>query len=93
MQQSRHPGIQVVIQDHGTTKGALQRSFRPLSVDEALQFSPMTSSPIFGLGELASPVHFPSSAHLVQIRSFVLTSVDRHFQICPVHTIVKLLAG
>jgi cohesin loading factor subunit SCC2 len=56
MQQPRHPGIQVVIQDHGTVKGASQRSFRPLSVDEALQFSPMTSSPVFGLGELLSLV-------------------------------------
>lgn len=58
MDQARHPAVQVVINghsqaqaySHGSPNGTAQRAERPLSVDEALQYSPMTSSPVFGLG-------------------------------------------
>lgn len=67
MDQGRLPAVQVVIgslgqsQDHfhgaqngapnGVPKGMRQQSTRPLLVEEALQFSPMASAPVFGLGE------------------------------------------
>lgn len=58
MDQARPPAVQVVINGHGQPQayphggpnGARQHHMRPLSVDEALQYSPMTSAPIFGLG-------------------------------------------
>lgn len=57
MEQVRHPGGQMVnghpqSQTYGQTgkNGGSQRMARPLSVDVALQYSPMTSSPIYGLG-------------------------------------------
>lgn len=58
MDQIRHPAVQVVINGHpqaaahghGTVNGTGQRHVRPLSVDEALRYSPMSSAPIFGLG-------------------------------------------
>lgn len=63
MDQSRHPAVQVSINghpqaqaySHGGTNGTVQRAMRPLSVDEALQYSPMTSSPVFGLGLFGDP--------------------------------------
>ncbi|OAX83909.1 hypothetical protein ACJ72_01722 [Emergomyces africanus] len=67
MQQARHPEIQVVISDHGTSNsnGAGERLAKALSVDEALQFSPMTSAPIFGLSSILLPdVGQPSLANL-----------------------------
>jgi cohesin loading factor subunit SCC2 len=41
-----------VMPSHGGTEanGDAQRLPRPLSVDEALRFSPMTSAPVFALG-------------------------------------------
>jgi cohesin loading factor subunit SCC2 len=59
------PGVHVVINVHPDSPayrngpGAVSqpRSMRPLSVDEALQFSPMTTAPIFGLG--SSLAHLP----------------------------------
>lgn len=50
------PAVQVVINSHvqgqtGVAMGQAQRRERPLAVEEALQYSPMYSSPIFGLGE------------------------------------------
>lgn len=56
MQQARNPSIQVVISGHGVSNsnGAGERLAKALSVDEALQFSPMTSAPIFGLGKFIS---------------------------------------
>ncbi|KAK2806187.1 hypothetical protein FQN50_005910 [Emmonsiellopsis sp. PD_5] len=66
MQSARHPGIQVVIPDHhGSSNGTGERLARALSVDEALQFSPMTSAPIFGLDSILRPdVGQPSLASL-----------------------------
>ncbi|GMF67317.1 unnamed protein product [Aspergillus oryzae] len=57
MDRNWHPAVQVVIngppqaQAH-TSSGLPQRRDKPLSVEEALQYSPMSSSPIFGLGDL-----------------------------------------
>ncbi|ODH49911.1 hypothetical protein GX48_04000 [Paracoccidioides brasiliensis] len=67
MQQARHPEIQVVIPDHGSSSfnGAGERLAKALSVDEALQFSPMTSAPVFGLDSIFRPdVGQPSLANL-----------------------------
>lgn len=56
MDQSWRPAVQVVINGngHGQAQGPNgpyeQRHTRPLAVDEALQYSPMSSSPVFGLG-------------------------------------------
>jgi cohesin loading factor subunit SCC2 len=54
-----HPAVQVVINGHlglqayyQASKNASQRLAMPLSIDVALQYSPMTSAPIFGLGSL-----------------------------------------
>jgi cohesin loading factor subunit SCC2 len=49
------PAVQVVINSHaqaqpGGTRVPMQRRERPLGVEEALQYSPMYSTPIFGLG-------------------------------------------
>ncbi|EDN03105.1 conserved hypothetical protein [Histoplasma mississippiense (nom. inval.)] len=67
MQQARNPSIQVVISGHGVSNsnGAGERLAKALSVDEALQFSPMTSAPIFGLDSILRPdVGQPSLANL-----------------------------
>lgn len=69
MQQPRHPGIQVVIPDNNGANGG-QQSMRPLSVDEALQYTPMTSAPVFGLGMTSLPdipSHFISYPSLTYI--------------------------
>jgi len=51
------PAVQVVIntangygQSYGPNAQTQQRQTRPLAVDEALQYSPMSSAPVFGLG-------------------------------------------
>lgn len=55
MDQNGHPAVQVVINNQPQSQQApssnmsLQTS-RPLSVDEALQYSSMSSAPVFGLG-------------------------------------------
>ncbi|EQL31479.1 cohesin loading factor subunit SCC2 [Blastomyces dermatitidis ATCC 26199] len=67
MQQARHPGIQVVISDHGASNSNStgERLAKALSVDEALQFSPMTSVPVFGLDSILRPdVGQPSLSNL-----------------------------
>lgn len=52
MDPNRLPTVQVVINGngHGQSHGSNERRTRPLAVDEALQYSPMSSSPVFGLG-------------------------------------------
>lgn len=52
MDPNRRPTVQVVINGngHGQAHGSNERRTRPLAVDEALQYSPMSSSPVFGLG-------------------------------------------
>lgn len=56
MDPSWRPAVQVVInnangygQSYGPNGQAQQRQTRPLAVDEALQYSPMSSAPVFGL--------------------------------------------
>ncbi|KAE8145423.1 putative sister chromatid cohesion protein Mis4 [Aspergillus avenaceus] len=53
------PAVQVVINGHpqaqAHTAGLPQRRDRPLSVEEALQYSPMSSAPIFGLDCILRP--------------------------------------
>lgn len=56
MAQNWHPAVQVVINGHPQAQahapsGQARRWQRPLAVEEALQYSPMSSSPIFGLGQ------------------------------------------
>ncbi|GAD99939.1 sister chromatid cohesion protein Mis4 [Paecilomyces variotii No. 5] len=63
MDQIRQPAVQVVINGHpqtaahghGTVNGMGQHFVRPLSVDEALRYSPMSSAPIFGLDCILHP--------------------------------------
>jgi cohesin loading factor subunit SCC2 len=67
MEHGRLPAVQVVIgsQNHfhgppngtsnGVQNGMRQLPARPLLVDEALQFSPMTTAPVFGLGTFLVP--------------------------------------
>lgn len=56
MDQNGHQAVRVVIngsghgQAYGPNGPPYQRRLRPLAVDEALQYSPMSSSPVFGLG-------------------------------------------
>lgn len=56
MDQNGRPAVQVVINNHlqpqpiYTTNMAFPQQSRPLSVDEALQYSSMSSAPVFGLG-------------------------------------------
>lgn len=49
--QRAQQGVEVIIPSHGTSNNPSERKQGPLSVDEALQFSPMTSAPVFGLGK------------------------------------------
>lgn len=56
MDHNGRPAVQVVINGPGQSQPAygsnmsLQNQVRPLSVDEALQYSSMSSAPVFGLG-------------------------------------------
>ncbi|KAL4806418.1 sister chromatid cohesion C-terminus-domain-containing protein [Aspergillus unguis] len=60
MDQNWHPAVQVVINSHaqpsnGGARGQEWRRERPLAVEEALQYSPMYSAPIFGLDCIMRP--------------------------------------
>lgn len=52
------PAVQVIINGHPQSQPeyapnmALPNRSRPLSVDEALQYSSMSSAPVFGIGSL-----------------------------------------
>ncbi|KAL1962910.1 hypothetical protein VTN77DRAFT_9088 [Rasamsonia byssochlamydoides] len=70
MDQAPPPAVHVVINGHGQPQayhhgcpnGAQQRLMKPLLVDEALQYSPMSSAPIFGLDSILRPdIGGPSS--------------------------------
>ena len=55
MDPNRQPAVQVVINGHSQPQthgpnGPSHCPARPLNVGEALQYSPMSSSPVFGLG-------------------------------------------
>lgn len=62
MDQNGRPAVQVVINGHDHPQrpyGAMnhQGQPQPLSVDEALQYSSMSSAPVFGLGPLNPVLH------------------------------------
>lgn len=56
MDHNARPAVQVVISGHTESQQAygpdmsLQNQVKPLSVDEALQYSSMSTAPVFGLG-------------------------------------------
>ncbi|CEL04447.1 Putative Function: C. cinereus rad9 acts as a sister chromatid cohesion molecule [Aspergillus calidoustus] len=70
------PAVQVVINSHaqaqpGGTRVPMQRRERPLGVEEALQYSPMYSTPIFGLDcilrpDVGRPPTTTSINHIIQ---------------------------
>ncbi|EIT73224.1 sister chromatid cohesion protein [Aspergillus oryzae 100-8] len=86
MDRNWHPAVQVVIngppqaQAH-TSSGLPQRRDKPLSVEEALQYSPMSSSPIFGLDcilrpDVGRPPNTTSINHILQSGRTTLTELN-----------------
>ncbi|KAE8166382.1 sister chromatid cohesion C-terminus-domain-containing protein [Aspergillus tamarii] len=86
MDRNWHPAVQVVIngppqaQAH-TSSGLPQRRDKPLSVEEALQYSPMSSSPIFGLDcilrpNVGRPPNTTSINHILQSGRTTLTELN-----------------
>lgn len=56
---------------NGVLNGMPRPVTRPLLVDEALQFSPMSTAPVFGLGEyLPSALLFSLNSHLLTHKRF-----------------------
>ncbi|KAL6233672.1 hypothetical protein BDW75DRAFT_214518 [Aspergillus navahoensis] len=60
MEPNWRPAVQVVINSHaqaqaGGARGPAQRREKPLAVEEALQYSPMYSTPVFGLDCILRP--------------------------------------
>ncbi|GFF66687.1 hypothetical protein IFM62136_06711 [Aspergillus lentulus] len=90
MDQNWSPAVQVVIngrpqaQGHGSG-GVSQRRTRPLSVDEALQYSPMSSAPVFGLDcilrpDVGRPPTTTSINHILQSGRTVLNELNAEIQ-------------
>ncbi|EAW11231.1 putative sister chromatid cohesion protein Mis4 [Aspergillus clavatus NRRL 1] len=90
MDQNWRPAVQVVIngrspaQGHGSG-GMPQHRFRPLLVDEALQYSPMSSSPVFGLDcilrpDVGRPPTTTSINHILQSGRTVLNELNTEIQ-------------
>ncbi|CAG8055357.1 unnamed protein product [Penicillium olsonii] len=90
MDQNGRPAVQVVINGHGHPQrpyGAMnhQAQPRPLSVDEALQYSSMSSAPVFGLDCIVRPdVGRPSNStsinHVLQEGRKTLAELDAEIQ-------------
>ncbi|KAJ5179875.1 Armadillo-like helical [Penicillium capsulatum] len=91
MEQNGRPGVQVVINGHQMPEHAhgsnmsLQNYCRPLSVDEALQYSAMSSAPVFGLNCVIRPdVGRPSTTtsinHVLQAGRNTLSELDTEMQ-------------
>ncbi|KAE8375452.1 sister chromatid cohesion C-terminus-domain-containing protein [Aspergillus bertholletiae] len=86
MDRNWHPAVQVIMNGHPqaqahTSSGLPQRQDKPLSVEEALQFSPMSSSPIFGLDcilrpDVGRPPNTTSINHILQSGRTTLTELD-----------------
>ncbi|KAB8263810.1 sister chromatid cohesion C-terminus-domain-containing protein [Aspergillus pseudonomiae] len=86
MDRNWHPAVQVVINGHPqaqahTSGGPPQRRDKPLSVEEALQYSPMSSSPIFGLDcilrpDVGRPPNTTSINHILQSGRTTLTELN-----------------
>ena len=90
MDQNGHPAIQVVInghnqiQQHYGSNMHFQNQPRSLSVEEALQYSSMSSAPAFGLGSslrsLSKFVQFTDGLY-AQIASYAPMLVDPQTQL------------
>ncbi|PYH88816.1 sister chromatid cohesion protein Mis4 [Aspergillus ellipticus CBS 707.79] len=90
MAQNWHPAVQVVInghpqaQDHAPA-GQPRRWNRPLAVEEALQYSPMSSSPVFGLDcilrpDVGRPPNTTSINHILQSGRTALSGLNNDIQ-------------
>ncbi|CAG8383616.1 unnamed protein product [Penicillium salamii] len=90
MDQNGRPAVQVVINGHGHPQrpyGALnhQSQPQPLSVDEALQYSSMSSAPVFGLDcilrpDVGRPSNTTSINHVLQEGRKTLGELDAEIQ-------------
>ncbi|KAL5334515.1 sister chromatid cohesion C-terminus-domain-containing protein [Aspergillus crustosus] len=90
MDQSWRPAVQVVINSHaqaqsGLPRGSLHRRERPLAVEEALQYSPMYSTPIFGLDcilrpDVGRPATTTSINHILQSGRTTLNDLNDDIQ-------------
>ncbi|PKY02976.1 ARM repeat-containing protein [Aspergillus campestris IBT 28561] len=90
----QHPAVQVVINGHPQAQalsqahhgsGPPQRRDRPLYVEEALQYSPMSSSPIFGLDcilrpDVGRPPNTTSINHILQSGRTALSDLNAEVQ-------------
>ncbi|KAI2790334.1 hypothetical protein POX_d05844 [Penicillium oxalicum] len=89
------PGVQVVINGHPHMQQAPEsamgpsythtQGFRPLSVDEALQYSSMSSAPIFGLDcvirpDVGRPSNTTSINHVLQAGRVTLSELDAEIE-------------
>ncbi|KAL2817377.1 sister chromatid cohesion C-terminus-domain-containing protein [Aspergillus granulosus] len=90
MDQNWRPAVQVVINSHvqaqpGSMGTPLQRRERPLGVEEALQYSPMYSTPIFGLDcilrpDVSRPPTTTSIDHILQSGRAALNELNDDIQ-------------
>ncbi|KKK18791.1 hypothetical protein P175DRAFT_0439863 [Aspergillus ochraceoroseus IBT 24754] len=86
MDQNRHPAVQVIINSHlqaqdNGSPGLLQHRDRPLAVEMALQYSPMYSTPIFGLDcilrpDVGRPPTTTSINHILQSGRIALNDLN-----------------
>ncbi|KAL4735186.1 sister chromatid cohesion C-terminus-domain-containing protein [Aspergillus similis] len=84
------PAVQVVINSHvqgqaGVARGQAQRRERPLAVEEALQYSPMYSTPVFGLDcilrpDVGRPPATTSINHILQSGRTALNDLNDDFR-------------
>ncbi|PYI01852.1 sister chromatid cohesion protein Mis4 [Aspergillus sclerotiicarbonarius CBS 121057] len=90
MAQNWHPAVQVVINGHPQAQGHAPtgqppRWNRPLAVEEALQYSPMSSSPVFGLDcilrpDVGRPPNTTSINHILQSGRTALSTLNGEIQ-------------
>ncbi|PYH44888.1 putative sister chromatid cohesion protein Mis4 [Aspergillus saccharolyticus JOP 1030-1] len=90
MAQNWHPAVQVVINGHPQAQplgpsGQARGCNRPLYVNEALQYSPMSSAPVFGLDcilrpEVGRPPSTTSINHIVQSGRAALNDLNNEIQ-------------
>ncbi|KAF9887029.1 Sister chromatid cohesion protein 2 [Aspergillus nanangensis] len=101
MDQNWHPAVQVVINNGHNPQayaynyypgGLARHRDRPLSVEEALPYSPMSSAPVFGLGstrvtldciirpDVGRPPNTTSINHILQSGRTTLTDLDNDIQ-------------
>ncbi|KAJ6004341.1 hypothetical protein N7522_005986 [Penicillium canescens] len=90
MDQNGRPAVQVVINGYDQTQAYgsnmhLQNQPRPLSVDEALKYSSMSSAPVFGLDciirpDVGRPSNTTSINHVLQEGRKTLVGLDAEIQ-------------